>query len=388
MDIISTTPFGRRPVTAGLVQQAAAMHRPAPLCEIDKWIIFHELCTARKFYELSDRDLAVLNALLSFHPDRMLTEDATLIVFPSNQSLSTRAHGMAESTLRRHLAALVEAGVIRRHDSPNGKRYARRNSSGAVSRAFGFDLRPLLQQADSITAAAAQTRADAEALREAKEQLTLIKRDALKLAFYGQDNGLPGDWANLNAELLEIHKTSRRKLGLDALQELIARTATVLAKINATLTTETEIVSGSDSENERHYQSSKKETLDSEQSQENKPAQPTDDSKPQTRPNLPLELVAKACPDILPYCDDQMRHWTDLIHAADRIRAMMGVDQSTWAEAKSQMGAEQSAVTLACMLQRFTDIKNPGGYLRSLTKKSMNSQFSPAPMVMALLRVH
>ena len=60
--------------------------------------------------------LAVLSALLSFHRGKELADDDALIVFPSNAALSERAHGMAESTLRRHLAALVRAGLILRRD--------------------------------------------------------------------------------------------------------------------------------------------------------------------------------------------------------------------------------------------------------------------------------
>ena len=53
---------------------------------------------------------------------------------------------MSEPTLRRHLAALVEAGLIIRRDSPNGKRYARRVDE-EVAQAFGFDLAPLVARA-------------------------------------------------------------------------------------------------------------------------------------------------------------------------------------------------------------------------------------------------
>ena len=40
---------------------------------------------------MSDRDLTVLNALLSFHPDTDLAEGENLVVFPSNRALAERA---------------------------------------------------------------------------------------------------------------------------------------------------------------------------------------------------------------------------------------------------------------------------------------------------------
>ena len=50
---------------------------------------------------------------------------------------------MAPATIRRHIVALVEAGMIFRRDSANGKRFCRRDDRGVMEEAFGFDLAPL-----------------------------------------------------------------------------------------------------------------------------------------------------------------------------------------------------------------------------------------------------
>src|SRR5438874_4016431 len=101
-----TTPFGRRSLTlAHLATQIVAASRP-PEKVVHKWKIFQALCTARPKLGVSERSLAVLNALLTFHPETALTGEDDLIVFPSNVQLSLRAHGMPISTLKRHLAAL------------------------------------------------------------------------------------------------------------------------------------------------------------------------------------------------------------------------------------------------------------------------------------------
>jgi len=83
----------------------------------NKWKIFRDVSEAKVMLDLKDRSLAVLDALLSFHPENELRQDAQLVVFPSNAQLSLRAHGIAGATLRRHLAFLVEAGLILRKDS-------------------------------------------------------------------------------------------------------------------------------------------------------------------------------------------------------------------------------------------------------------------------------
>ncbi|WP_282154051.1 plasmid replication protein RepC [Ruegeria atlantica] len=388
MEHITTTPFGRRPVTAGLIEQVVAMQAAPEIPHIDKWELLRDLCTARRAFGVTDRDLAVLNALVSFHPNTSLSDNNSLIVFPSNAALSDRAHGMAESTLRRHLAALVHAGLIARHDSPNGKRYARRGADGEIARAFGFDLRPLLQQAARITDAAHQARADQAQLAAAREKLSLLKRDALKLALYGQESALPGDWDALLADLLEVHKLMRRKLDLAELSGLERRTSDILGNIRALLALNTEKMSGNDDDSGRHYQNSKPDNPESELCPERDKGEGgrTDPAEPdRDLPRVPLPLILKACPDILPYCEREPRDWRDLVVAASYVRGMMGISSSAWQDAQEVMGPEVAAVTVACILQRFGAINSPGGYLRALAGKAAVGGFSPGPMVMALL---
>lgn len=396
MERLTVTPFGRRPVTAGLMEQAAqAGARPA-LPHFSKWELFRELCAARCAFGLTDRDLTVLNALLTFHKGDSLSDNESLIVFPSNASLSERAHGMAESTLRRHLAALVHAGMIARHDSPNGKRYAARGQDGEIIRAFGFDLRALLVRGDQILSAAREARAAAARLKALREAVSLLKRDALKLALYGREEGYPGAWDEFEAELLSIHKQMRRKLPAEDLEGLVGLLRGLLDRIRECLC-ESEEMSGKDSQNGRHYQSSNTDNYESEYAKENGEAavvascptlsseEPEVPSPSIDRPNLPLGLVLKACPDILDYASHEVSHWHELVGLAGFVRGMMGISPDAWGEAQRIMGPEVAAITVAGILQRISEIRSPGGYLRALTSKAAAGGFSPGPMIMALL---
>jgi hypothetical protein len=47
---------------------------------------------------------------------------------------------------------------------------------------------------------------------------------------------------------------------------------------------------------------------------------------------------------------------------------------------------ENTAVVIACILQRATQISSAGGYLRVLTDKARAGEFSVGPMLMAALR--
>src|SRR4051812_12244414 len=121
----STTPFGRRPLSLATVAARAVVDACPPDTIAEKWKVLDNLRRAKNAIGISDRALSVLNALLSFHQDTTLCLGSELVVFPSNRALSHRANGMAPTSLRRNLAALVHAGLIIRRDSPNGKRYAR-----------------------------------------------------------------------------------------------------------------------------------------------------------------------------------------------------------------------------------------------------------------------
>ena len=177
-----TTPFGRRSLSLAMVASQASARdfagKPGNSeTVVHKWRLFRALTEAKTPLGVTDRALSVLHALLSFHQETALTlpaadpraddEDgegsAGIVVFPSNRELSIRAHGMAPATLRRHLACLVDAGLIIRRDSPNGKRYARRGQGGEIESAFGFDLTPLVARADEIENLAEEVRAENKA---------------------------------------------------------------------------------------------------------------------------------------------------------------------------------------------------------------------------------
>ena len=185
-----TTPFGRRPLTlAHVAAQLVASDRP-PDKVVHKWKVFRAICLARPRLGVSERALSVLNALLSFYPETTLSGD-DLIVFPSNEQLSLRAHGMPASTLRRHLAGLVDAGLVLRRDSPNGKRYARKGRGGELQFAFGFDLSPLVARAEEFEGLAAEIEAEARAVKLARERITLCRRDIAKMIATGIEEGVP-----------------------------------------------------------------------------------------------------------------------------------------------------------------------------------------------------
>ena len=395
---ITTTPFGRRSLSlAHVASQAMSKARPRDKA-VHKWNLFRAICTAKARIGVSERALAVLDALLSFHPETALTGE-DLIVFPSNQQLSLRAHGMAPATLRRHLAVLVDAGLIVRRDSPNGKRYARKGRSGEIELAFGFDLSPLVARADEFEAWAEEVRAEERALKLVRERITLCRRDIAKMIATGMAEGVPtGGRGQGPADWMEIHGLFRAiveriprnatRLALEPIAEDLALLADeILTLLEAHV--KTSVSSANESQTERHKQNSNPESpIDLEpRFRESRGAGTDLKPEPTRQPEgaYPLGMILDACPDIVDYARGGISNWRDFSATVAIVRPMLGISPSAWEEAQSAMGEVQAAVVVAAILQRGTAINSAGGYIRDLTRKAEAGAFSIGPMLMALI---
>lgn len=388
MTYIPITPF-RRAVDARVLASARVTEEVLPETGANKWEVLRELGVARRVYDLSDRDITVLQALLSFHPDVTLGEGGEVpVVFPSNRAICERLGGMPCSTMRRHLSHLIAAGLILRRDSPNGKRYAR--TRGGTREAFGFDLSPLVLRLGEICDHAETARAEQERHTRLRTTVSLMRRDLAGLAAYGAEQRPDlRIWDRFEDLAALTGRDLRRKLETEALEGLEEVLLRALCEARAVLEpSESENMSINDVPCEHHYQNSKTDLHDLEPHLESEGSEPDapDDPPEQDLPNIPLALVVASCPEILAYGQGAIRHWHDLVRAADLVRPMMGISPSAWHEAQVAMGPEQAAVVVAAMLERFADIRAPGGYLRSLTRKAEAGAFSCAPMVMALRR--
>lgn len=393
MNIHITTPFGRRPLTAAHLQAQARAAACSPNTAVNKWSVFRHIAQAKDAIGVSDRALAVLNALLSFHPETALVagQGGDLVVFPSNEQLRLRAHGMAETTLRRHLGALVEAGLLIRRDSPNGKRYARKGQGGVITHAFGFDLMPIVSRAREFEQQAEIVEAERRELRLAREQVTILRRDAAKMTNAGVAGGYEGDWTGLQARYASIVTAIPRAPCLEDLRAIRQALTGLVADVGNALVHQTklEIPSGSDSHSERHIQNSKTNTLIPEQASENQAEDAGEPSPAGTRSpeqSYSLTVVLEACPDIRDYtrAGTEIRSWQDLVAASDLVRTILGISPAMWREAQATMGAETAAATVAAILQRAEHIKSPGGYLRALVERKRAGRYSLGPVLRAL----
>ena len=397
MEYTPISPF-MRPISHAHLRVIERPEASVPGRPVNKWELLRELSKAQAAFGVSERDLTVLQGLLSFFPDDVLGGNAEMVVFPSNKAICERLNGMPCSTMRRHLARLVEAGLLQRRDSPNGKRYVRKHGEDRV--AFGFDLSPLYCQSEEIARAAEAVREAEERVRRLREVVSLMRRDLAALAEFGDEMqpGL-GFWDQLRDRAALTARALRRKLSVEDLAAYRADLEALLDQARNIIDgPETEEMNTNDAQSERHHHNSNKESIDLEPALEksgaaagvpdvdtNEPVADVDEQDTRHLPKIPLHLVIAACPSLKTFYQGEIRHWHQLFDAACHVRPAMGISASAWEEAQRFMGPEQASIVVAAMLERFADIRSPGGYLRALTAKAAAGEFSCGPMVMALI---
>jgi replication initiation protein RepC len=328
---------------------------------------------------------------------------------------------MAPATLWRHLTALVEAGLIIRRDSPNGKRYARKDASGQerFSDAFGFDLTPLVTRMPEFEALAEETRAAQKRRYLIKERISLHRRDVTKSVALGLDEALPGDWEGYRQRAMALMTPLRRIRDDHELEALAAELAALRAEVAKALES---CVNVQNLKCNAHHNDAHQSNTNTQPQSESEPASKEEggdtvvsiekdiadqDNQIET---YPLGMVMDACPDIRDYAaGGKVKTWSEFLAAAGAVRPMIGISPDAWREAQAVLGQVEAHVVVASILQRSIysseaaivpgaaegsttvsvngspAIQSAGGYLRALTEKAKTGQFALGPVLMALI---
>ncbi|MCH4538652.1 plasmid replication protein RepC [Ochrobactrum sp. A-1] len=386
LETVTSTLCGRMRTFTQNSGQESKHDRP-----VNRWEIYKQLCLTKSAFGLNDRCLAVLSSLLSFLPVDELHEKNGLVVFPSNRQLSLRAHGMPESTLRRHLASLVEAGIIARKDSPTRKRYAHKDREGHIELAFGFSFAPLLARAPEIASMADKTLADQAVLKRLRDEVSVLRRDIASV-FAGTTETTGKVSQDLEQEFVrfrEIVDAIPRRASPAELSVTRDQLAAIRDQLAISLKTKdiAPEMGGSDAQFERRYNESLSESLYKNQnikkidlnphsSQANDLAKFERESPIRVTSMLSLDQVLRICPDIREYGKSGISTWRELLDASRIVSGFLGISHSAFREAVHFMGAEAASTVVAWILQKLASINSPGGYLRTLTQKARGGTFS------------
>lgn len=356
---------------------------------IRKWELYKNLGVAKSDYRLNDRCLTVLNSLLSFLADDIITSKSKLVVFPSNKQISIRAHMMAESTLRRHLVSLIQAGIITRKDSPNCKRYAHKNGAGEVELAYGFDLSPFFARASEITETANRILEQQREIKRMRDEVSVIRRE-LAAAFEHLTGKGTDELFTRFRDVVDAIPRRASKAELAAIKTSMEAIRSGLAIVLKNNDNEQEL-SGNGAQIERQHIESlseslleyKNEIFDLKLSLSDVDHQKCNSVKEEI---ISLDIVLRAFPDIKSYSSTGIRSWRDLIDASRIVSSFLGISHNAYIEAVRIFGVESASTAIAGILQKIDDIASPGGYLRSLSQKAREGGFSVAQFLFSGMR--
>lgn len=362
------------------------------------WPVLRDLIEARTVFGLRRPVLATLRALISF-----LEEGS--VVFASNRSIATRAEGISESALRRHIKALVDLGLVTRRDSSNGKRY-RLEAEGRENLVFGLDLAPLEAARDRIAEAA-------ERCREENRMVRYLRKQLGQLIYLARSLGRADDEIQPYQNALRQKLSSRTYAGLcDALSplpeliETCETTAVASSQDHRPESAFTSKMTGRDIQNDCHKNITEERLLNTveletpqsrtagqkplarrtddwpQQNCEDRDQEDLDHQDPAAHSGDDPELHSKAllqaepallrkakalAPDALAFAEETPQSWQEVETLAWRLASWSGISPRLLSAAIDTAGQRMTAMAVLTVTQNAGRIRNPGAYFRTLT---------------------
>ena len=333
-----------------------------------------------------------------------------LLVWPSNDHLVTRT-GLSERAVRLALRALTELELIVPKDSPNGKRYAVRNSAGTVVDAYGFDLTPLFAKQAIWAERVAWKKAERRRIKQTFDAITVARR-ATEEAITALRERYPDAWdpqletaygaliartpkrgnAAPSEDLLEAWMTLRSTVetvffqaGNDGTRcrHIEHESDSYGEACNKTRrpSFEPELTNAVESEAEIEVQKTMANAGSTEITAPRKRSGQDQMAMKTGAPRLPDQLIPaaieEACPSVTSY-GGPLHSPYDVIRRGQFLRSMLGANETVWGEAVGLLGPLRAAVAVIFVMQLYEDdarrhggesqIRNPGGYLRAFVR--------------------
>src|SRR5262249_19729665 len=159
---------------------------------------------------LSTRLVHTVDWLFKFTQPQDWDRGARPIVWPSGL-LQQEALGLSETQTKRLNRCLIEVGLVTMKDSPNGKRYGKRDPKGRIVEAYGFDLSPLAARHGEFVRLAEEGRAEREAMGRLRRRATIARKGIVQILETVRDYDLSGeDWATLESDAQIIMQALKR----------------------------------------------------------------------------------------------------------------------------------------------------------------------------------
>ncbi|TMV07456.1 plasmid replication protein RepC [Arenibacterium halophilum] len=404
-------PSGWRKPTPGL-GVAEQLARDGERLGISKTRAFVAVKRVGAHIGLKPGDMMLLDTLGAFTQTQDWEEGARPIVWASNAYLMEQT-GFSLSALKRHTRRLAELGVISFRDSPNGKRWGRRDTEGRIIEAYGFDLSPLSARAEAFEALYVDLHAERTLCQRLKRQITIARR-AIRARIEAAFNGaLRGPWVQF-AGLFDalLGRLPGRNDGSDQLAQLLSGFDDLREKVDAAYFEATKMDGAVEKEREikampekfadkmtprevtidPHILSTnqlksviRKSSKNGEHAAGAVNARPEDQIEPEleawvakahkAQAALDLSTVLQACPEFASWARNVsgfLKDWRDLHRAAGQLRPMIGVSEHAWNVAQDRLGKQVATAALALVFEKHCagEVSSPGGFLRGMVEKA------------------
>lgn len=362
---------------------------------------------------LKPGDMMLLDSLAAFTQSQDWGEGRRPIVWASNAYLMDQT-GFSLSALKRHSRRLADAGVIAFKDSPNGKRWGKRDKEGFIIEAYGFDLSPLAARAEEFERLQTELQAQRELCQLLRRQITVSRRMIRARLEAALSAALRGPWAQLQAvfeNLLE--RLPRRVVAAEPLKQLLGwfrdlQNEVETAYLNAApideavdkpflikgkptnktqemnptevnsephtlVTNQLNLVKCRCSENEQTARVTHKlgPWLPIEREPENVAYRPM---KPRGVA-LDVPTIMRACPKFVQWArglGGYPRDWADVYRVVGQLRPMIGLSEHVWLDVQESLGKQAAAAAMVLVFDKHAkgEVASPGGYLRGMVRKA------------------
>lgn len=358
-------------------------------------------------------DMMLLDTLGAFTQAQDWEEGQRPIVWASNAYLMEQT-GFSLSALKRHARRLAEIGVISFQDSPNGKRWGRRDAEGRIVEAYGFDLSPLSARVEEFEELHAELQVERALCQRLKRRITVTRRMIRARIEAAVSGALRGPWTqftNLFEELLD--RLPRRNVASETLERLLAWFRDLQERVEAAYLKATEVVKPVENTPETKEQVSEKtqkmnprevisdphilttnqlnpvtcNRSETEQAAGVEPNAPPEeqidseledwvaDARKKRGAALDLPTVMQACPEFASWAHTMggyLKDWGDLHRVAGQLRPMIGVSEHAWNLAQDRLGPQIATAALVLTFDKHAkgEVASPGGYLRGMVEKA------------------
>jgi len=314
--------------------------------------------------------------LLSLLPSQARPDQ--MVVFASNRVLIDRCDGIDERTLRRRIAHLQNCGMLERRTSPNGKRYQVRDDHQVALLTYGIDLTPLFHIQSHLEALAEDCRHETVRIKVLR---SLIRDVLFKTP--------PHEITDIQNQ---AQRALRRVLDSNQLQQILSqleKAAPVMTpQFTDNVTLRTTYMSVSDGQNDRHIQSSDKDSLESERAESETLS--THDCEKKSANVDHADITVDECMDLARTAREmapkQPRCWEDLIDLSTTLAPAIGLQGTGIHEAEKHLGRHGCALAVLGLVEAFGRVRNPEAYLTALVQRHLKQGLDLVRMFRSLVR--